>query len=210
MCTELSTINWTAISSIVSCIMVIATFVTLIVNKRQLNEMQRQWKEEHRPNIQVSIVVKNKAFLVRVNNAGNELAANVKLHFNGFFKESLLSRCQRTMFADIEQNIFLNPSHESKYFYLMPIKQSDLISYSFTKDSFTNEEFRNWADKHSADIIEICCTYTNNNSSDVYTNKYSTVLKHCFGQTALVVDNVAGAIVALNRSLQRIEKHFEK
>ena len=87
LCIESSTINWTAVSSIVSFIMVIATFVTLFVNSRQLKEMKRQWKEEHRPNVQVSIVVKNKTFCVRVNNVGNELAANVRLHFNSFFKE---------------------------------------------------------------------------------------------------------------------------
>lgn len=86
MCIELSTINWTAISSIVSCIMVIATFVTLSVNKRQLDEMKRQWKSEHRPNVQISIIVKNKAFFVRVDNVGSELAANVRLYFNSFFR----------------------------------------------------------------------------------------------------------------------------
>lgn len=87
---ELSTIDWTAISSIVSLVMVIATFVTLRVNSKQLEELKRQWKEEHRPNIQLSIIVKNGHFLVCVSNMGNELATNVKLQFNEFFKKHCL------------------------------------------------------------------------------------------------------------------------
>lgn len=210
LCIESSTINWTAVSSIVSFIMVIATFVTLFVNSRQLKEMKRQWKEEHRPNVQVSIVVKNKTFCVRVNNVGNELAANVRLHFNSFFKESLQSGYQRTVFAEIEQNPFIIPAHESKYFYLMPIKQSGIVSYLKTNESFIDEEILNWIDEHSNDIIEIDYTYTNSNSSDSYSNKYSTILKYCFGHTALVVDSVSDAIISVNSSLQRIEKQLKK
>lgn len=210
LCIELSTINWTAVSSIVSFIMVIATFVTLFVNSRQLKEMKRQWKEEHRPNIQVSIVVKNKTFCVRVNNVGNELAANVRLHFNSFFKESLQSMYQRTVFAEIEQNPLVIPAHESKYFYLMPIKQFGIVSYPSTNESFTDKEILNWIDEHSNDIIEIDYTYTSGNSSDSYSNKYSSILKYCFGHTALVVDNVSDAIISVNSSLQRIEKQLKK
>lgn len=210
LCIEPSTINWTAVSSTVSFIMVIATFVTLFMNSRQLKEMKRQWKEEHRPNVQVSIVVKNKTFCVRVNNVGNELAANVRLHFNSFFKESLQSGYQRTVFAEIEQNPFIIPAHESKYFYLMPIKLSGIVSYLKTNESFIDEEILNWIDEHSNDIIEIDYTYTNSNSSDSYSNKYSTILKYCFGHTALVVDNVSDAIISVNSSLQRIEKQLKK
>lgn len=210
LCIESSTINWTAVSSIVSFIMVIATFVTLFVNSRQLKEMKRQWKEEHRPNIQVSIVVKNKTFCVRVNNVGNELAANVRLHFNSFFKESLQSMYQRTVFAEIEQNPLVIPAHESKYFYLMPIKQFGIVSYPSTNESFTDKEILNWIDEHSNDIIEIDYTYTSGNSSDSYSNKYSSILKYCFGHTALVVDNVSDAIISVNSSLQRIEKQLKK
>lgn len=88
---DLSTIDWTAISSIVSLIMVIATFVTLRVNSKQLKEIKRQWKEEHRPNLQISLVVKNEHFLVCVSNVGNDLAINVKLKFNDFFTETLFA-----------------------------------------------------------------------------------------------------------------------
>ena len=190
--------------------MVIATFVTLFVNSRQLKEMKRQWKEEHRPNVQVSIVVNNKAFYVRANNVGNELAANVRLHFNCFFKESLLSRYQRMVFAEIEHNPLIIPAHESKYFYLMPIKQSGIVSYPSTNERFTDREILNWIDVHFNDIIEIDYTYTSSNSLDSYSNKYSSILKYCFGHTALVVDNVSDAIISLNSSLQGIEKQLGK
>ena len=92
----------------------------------------------------------------------------------------------------------------------MPIKQSGIVSYLKTNESFIDEEILNWIDEHSNDIIEIDYTYTNSNSSDSYSNKYSTILKYCFGHTALVVDNVSDAIISVNSSLQRIEKQLKK
>ena len=58
----------------------------------------------------------------------------------------------------------------------MPIKQSGIVSYLKTNESFIDEEILNWIDEHSNDIIEIDYTYTNSNSSDSYSNKYSTTL----------------------------------
>ena len=92
----------------------------------------------------------------------------------------------------------------------MPIKQSGIVSYLKTNESFIDEEILNWIDEHSNDIIEIDYTYTSGNSSDSYSNKYSTILKYCFGHTALVVDNVSDAIISVNSSLQRIEKQLKK
>lgn len=76
--------------------------------------------------------------------------------------------------------------------------------------SITNEEILDWIDEHFNDIIEIDYTYTSSNSSDSYSNKYFTILKYCFGHTALVVDNVSDAIISVNSPLQRIEKQLGK
>lgn len=45
---------WAAyISAIASFAMVIITWMTLSQNKAQLNEMKRQWEEEHRPRLEI-------------------------------------------------------------------------------------------------------------------------------------------------------------
>ena len=206
---QLSTIDWTAISSIVSLVMVIATFITLWVNGKQLKEMKRQWKEEHRPNVQISIAVKNGYFLICVNNVGNELATNIRLHFNSFFKESLFVRQLRESFAETETVRLILPAHESKYFYLMPTMGFSTVSYSVTHESISGVEFENWVKEHEKDTIEVTCQYTSQSGVDKYTSNFSTVLNHCFGHTAEIVDNEVDAILEVNKSLQHIEKQIK-
>lgn len=205
---ELSTIDWTAISSIVSFLMVLATLITLWVNSMQLNEMKRQWKEEHRPNIQLSIVVKNGHFLVCVKNIGNELATNVKLQFNEFFKDKLFARQLRETFAEIENISFGITAHESKYFYLMPTKGFDIVSYSNTQETISGDDFEKWVKEHGEDIIEIGCHYSSQGDANLYSTNFSTILNHCFGHTAAVIDNEVDAILEVNKSLQHIEKRI--
>lgn len=203
---QLSTIDWTAISSIVSLVMVVATFVTLCVNGKQLKEMKRQWKEEHRPNVQISIVVKNGYFLVRLCNVGNELATNVRLRFNEFFKETLFARQLRESFAKKEDIPFIIPAHDSKYFYLMPTLGFGSISYSITNETFSGNDFEKWVKEHGDDILEISCEYTSQSGADKYSTNFSTILEHCIGHTAVVVDNEVDAILEVNQSLKQIEK----
>lgn len=203
---QLSTIDWTAISSIVSLVMVIATFVTLWVNGKQLKEMKRQWKEEHRPNLQISIVVKNGYFLVRLCNVGNELATNVRLHFNDFFKETMFARQLRESFAETENIPFIIQAHDSKYFYLMPTLGFSSISYSSTHESFSGVDFEKWVNEHGEDTIQVSCVYTSQSGADRFSTNFSTILKHCFGHTAEVVDNEVDAILEVNQSLKQIEK----
>lgn len=207
---ELFKIDWTAISSIVSLIMVITTFVTLWVNSCQLKEMKRQWKEEHRPHIQLSIVVKNETFLLSVSNVGNRLATNVRLQFNEFFKETLFAKQLRDSFVEIENIPLIVPAHSSKYFYLMPILGFGTITYNTSRETFTDCEFEKWVDAHKEVKINISCTYESEGSVDIYHSCFSTVLKHCFGHTAVVIDNEVDAILDLNKTLCHIEKIMKK
>lgn len=207
---ELSKIDWTAISSIVSLIMVITTFITLWVNSRQLKEMKRQWKDEHRPHIQVSIVVKNETFLVCVSNVGNRLATNVRLQFNEFFKETLFAKQLRDSFVEIENIPLIVLAQSSKYFYLMPILGFGTITYNTSKESFTDCEFEKWVEENKDAEIIVSCTYESEGSSDIYHSCFSTVLKHCFGHTAVVIDNEVDAILELNKTLRHIETIMKK
>lgn len=207
---ELFKIDWSAISSIVSLIMVVTTFITLWVNGRQLKEMKRQWKEEHRPHIQVSIVVKNETFLVCVSNVGNRLATNVRLQFNEFFKETLFAKQLRDSFVEIENTPLIVPAHSSKYFYLMPILGFGTITYNTSKESFTDCEFEKWVEENKDVNIMVSCTYESEGSTDRYHTCFSTVLEHCFGHTAVVIDNEVDAVLELNKTLHHIEKIMKK
>lgn len=82
---NLSTIDWTAISAIVSFIMVLITFFTLRQNKKQIQLIQEQWIEEHKPNIQTNIFVSNDFFYLSIQNVGKADLRNciITLHDKG-------------------------------------------------------------------------------------------------------------------------------
>ena len=210
MTIDLSNIDWTAVSSIVLLIMVVATFVTLWVNGRQLKEMKRQWKEEHRPNLQISIVVKNEYFLLCVSNVGNELATDVRFRFNEFFKERLFAKQLRDSFVEIEKISYMVPAHTSKYFYLMPTLGSDTVSYNSTQETFSGREIEKWVEEHKDDEISVSCTYASQGASEQYETQYTTILRHCFGFNAVVIDNEVDAILEMNKTLLQIEKLIKK
>ncbi len=72
-------IDWTAVSAIATLIMAIATFFTIRQNKKQLDEMKRQWSEERKPRIRLSIENYGIHCYLKVENLGVVPAYNVKL-----------------------------------------------------------------------------------------------------------------------------------
>ena len=56
------------IGAIASFAMIAVTFLTLKQNQAQLNEIKRQWEEEHRPHLVCRIIVNKKAFILQISN----------------------------------------------------------------------------------------------------------------------------------------------
>ena len=50
-------IDWVAISAIATALMTIVTFFTLIQNRKQLNELKRQWHEANNAKLIFSIII---------------------------------------------------------------------------------------------------------------------------------------------------------
>ena len=48
---------WTALSAIATIAMALATFITLRQNRKQLDEMKRQWEESKKPIVEPSLVI---------------------------------------------------------------------------------------------------------------------------------------------------------
>ena len=137
------------------------------------------------------------------------MAVNLRLHFNEFFKETLIAKQLRDSFVEDEKLTFTIPAHDRKYFYMMPTKGFASITYSSTHEIISGGEFEKWVDEHIDDKIFISCTYSSQGQSDEYYSEYSTSLKHCFGHTALVIDNDTDAILELNKTLTQISKRLK-
>ena len=76
-------IDWIAVSAIATLIMAFATFLTLWHSRKQLEEMKRQWSEEHQPVIDAKYVKSPlKNYGIQLINNGKGEADNIKISFD--------------------------------------------------------------------------------------------------------------------------------
>lgn len=85
----LYTIDWVAIGAIASFVMVIVTFVTLRQNKKQIDELKRQWDEQNRPDITFKIIQSDYFICLQILNVGNAKAYDIFFEFNKEFIDLL-------------------------------------------------------------------------------------------------------------------------
>lgn len=89
---DLCTIDWTAVSAIVSFVMVFITGITLCHNKKQVNLMKEQWEAEHKPQLEVYFVkgtfekvsntcCRHEYLALEVANVGHSIAKAISLKF---------------------------------------------------------------------------------------------------------------------------------
>lgn len=91
------------IGTIASFAMIAITITTLRQNKSQLDEMRRQWEEEHRPHLTCRIIVYKKAFFLQIHNPSNYDASNMKIKFGDDLIQNLDNKFQY-MYANTSQN----------------------------------------------------------------------------------------------------------
>lgn len=75
------------LSALASAVMIAYTAMTLKNNKEQLDELKRQWEEEHKPNVSVSFNIMNSVGAFRIVNTSvvevKELSIIAELYKNG-------------------------------------------------------------------------------------------------------------------------------
>lgn len=71
------------IGAIASFAMIAITYHTLQQNQSQLDEIKRQWEEEHRPFLSCRVIVYKKAFFLQIYNPSKFDAHNVSIVFGG-------------------------------------------------------------------------------------------------------------------------------
>lgn len=125
ICFDLGTsIDWTAVSAIATLLMTIATFVTIVYNRKQINEIQRQWREENKARLIFSIISDNGLFLLKIENIGKEVAYDTRISINNSFldkmliqdfKDSLLNLCDKKMYLPPKRIIYciIHPTYSS-------------------------------------------------------------------------------------------------
>ena len=113
----LCTIDWTAVSAIVSALMVCVTFYTISQNKKQLKELKRQWEEENRPRIYPRIITYNKAYFLEFFNSGKVDAFDVDININQTFIENLPEK-PKELINDWTKSPFFVKAGQSVYAFI--------------------------------------------------------------------------------------------
>ncbi len=84
MIIDLQTLDWVAISAIITLLMAIATFCSLWQNRKQLNELKRQWEEVHKPHVIAVLCRYSSKCYVVIKNISNNYAycinVNLSIH----------------------------------------------------------------------------------------------------------------------------------
>lgn len=144
---NLSTIDWTAISAIVSFLMVFATFATVCISRKQLKEMKKQYDSERLPKLVLSVGIAQKALFLKVTNVGILPADNIQLGINKDFYEAIPKEakdCFDTFIAP-----FFVDGRTTKYVYIG--FASDLEEL-FTDKNITLEVMGTYCDKYQVDF----------------------------------------------------------
>ena len=132
----------TLIGALASFAMIFFTAKTLEQNKNQLEELKRQWEEDHRPHLYGRIVAYKHFYFYQIYNAGSMDAYNVSLKINSDF-ESQIPEDYKYIFKEMQDFPFFIQSGKPKNFILGKCSDID----------------KNWKDMDFN--IEVSGTYNN-------------------------------------------------
>ena len=125
------------IGALASFAMIFFTAKTLEQNKQQLDELKRQWEEEHKPSLSCQLTTHNSLFVVQVINTSKVSAFNVKINMESHIKRDIpfFDKMQEYL----KNNAFTIPPFESLYFdiYITPYKEIEQLPEGYISVSLS-------------------------------------------------------------------------
>ena len=107
----------TLIGALASFAMIFFTAKTLEQNREQLNELKRQWKEEHTPSLSCQLIPYSDHFMLQVFNTSNVTANDVSIKLSTTIQRNIWLFDELCVFLD--NQTFTIPPRESIYFDIM-------------------------------------------------------------------------------------------
>lgn len=86
---DLCYIDWNSIAAIVSLIMVVLTGISLIHNRKQLQEIKRQWKEQNSPKLSCSLEKRSDSLILEIKNSSQVVAHGVSIRVENHTNEKI-------------------------------------------------------------------------------------------------------------------------
>lgn len=190
----LNTIDWNAISSIITLVALIIALISLRQNSKQLKEMKRQWDEENRPNINISIAISQAWFVLKISNIGKKDAFNINIKFNDEFIESIPDRNFKKGYLSLQSKPFFIEKGKSKYFMIDSCKE--------TKN--------NWKDKDGTIVVTgtYCNKYTINETLDINEFIIESSLK-VNDELTTIMEYIKQGLIVQNNGYMPIQKSLD-
>lgn len=194
-------IDWTAISAIATLLMTIATFVTILYNRKQLKEIQRQWVETNGARLAFSIIASNGLLYLKIENVGNETAYNVKISINKTFLNKILVQDYKNFLCELCEKEICIPPKRVIYYALSPIYTSK--SRSTQHASYYSEEINKNLDILIDEPFIVTGTYNENKKiTEILTINQST-------GSIIVNTPEVEELLNINKTLLNINKIFK-
>ena len=170
---------WTALTAIGTLAMAIATFCSLHSNNSQVNEMKRQWEEDHRPYLDIKLVYNQNlnstaSRNIQIRNYGNGTANDIQFRFDEDFINNVgIETLKKHLLALVKEKYRVLPNESINKIFC------DIIDLGNSgKCRISSEEFnlnqRNELLKLLNNPIEVSVQYTWNNKT--YTDNF--ILKY--------------------------------
>lgn len=105
------------LSAIASFGMIFFTYQSLIQNKRQIEELQRQREEEERARLVFSVIVYQHAFMLKISNIGKRNVYNATISFNEDFLKELFKEQYEVGFRQLASPFFVEAG-TSRYLFI--------------------------------------------------------------------------------------------
>ena len=155
--------TWTAISTIATAAMAITAFCTLRQNRKQLNEMKRQWLEDRKPIIEAALInppycYREQSLGIEIANIGKTVAEDITIHLeDDFIKSYGNTIIERQIRQICSQKYHLAPN-ERTFFSLCAIKPNGNKKTLFGQ-VVSNSELMTFEDINTNANIHVVCNY---------------------------------------------------
>lgn len=163
-------INWDAISSIASVIMMLVALITFWVTYQQR-------KEDTRARLTFEIISWKNLFLLKISNIGKECAYNIRMQIDGEFIENHYSEEVKNAFSNICRKTFVMVAGRELHYYLTPVQHSLGSTFMIGKEEFHSQDVNSWLENNKNSKLHISGTYCN---------------KYKFDETLSIGDYIAG------------------
>lgn len=180
-------------SAAVAAIMIIFTYYSLKNNKETLNEMKREWEEERKAQLIVSITANDRIIMIKVKNIGKVPAFDIRLTFNQEFIDSLYAGNIKSIYSDLTGKRFLLEAGESKYFYLSPLHKNGRSVYFYDDKEFTQEQINKWLENEVNVPIVIDAEFNGKEKAH-----FETSLSNFFISNLAISDDIVRPLTSLS------------